>query len=410
LPYNAGSGGPGVGKALLDHIRNNPEAWGGIAGMLGGGALGYFFAPETKRGDKRKGWWKNMLTGAGIGAGVGAASGAAFRHWIDPRSLTAAEREALKGFRRLDRDDWRELYRQNVKDPKALAAFEANIDDPNHPANRMYDILAEHAKNPDVSDGAYADLPRSAIKWDRERGRDQSYLSPDRSERWRQILHNLVDGQSPKWSEPEWQGFTHQDLRDLGFLQSAVAVPEAHQKEWMTWRHPDHNAHVHLHPNRWFTHVDEHPSSQMLKYRLERATGEGLSAKQLLRAAVYGAPHAILEGVPGWGKAGWSWLTDAPGLDQRYEAATGSETQTPHSRPGVIATRAAIAGSVPATAALGYLLKKKWDKEVDEDKELERARRNENRNRRRGSMLSRLKRDFPQIYAQISQPKRRALA
>jgi hypothetical protein len=81
---------------------------------------------------------------------------------------------------------------------------------------------------------------------------------------------------------------TEEDLRTLRFEPVVIAVPEAGQDRFQSFRHPDNNFHLHSHPGRWTMHRDDHPSATMLARKQGR-----------LKAFVYGLPHVITEGIPG---------------------------------------------------------------------------------------------------------------
>lgn len=85
---------------------------------------------------------------------------------------------------------------------------------------------------------------------------------------------------------------TEQDLHTLGFVPVLAAIPEAGQDKFTSYRHPEHNFHVHSHPEGWTMHEDEHPSATMLA---RKATGAVNKAK----AFIGGAPHVSEEGLPG---------------------------------------------------------------------------------------------------------------
>lgn len=85
---------------------------------------------------------------------------------------------------------------------------------------------------------------------------------------------------------------TEADLNHLGFQPVRIAIPEAGQDRFQSFRHPDNLFHVHSHPEGWTMHEDAHPSSTMLAVR---AKGKLNKAKALLG----GTAHVSEEGLPG---------------------------------------------------------------------------------------------------------------
>jgi hypothetical protein len=81
---------------------------------------------------------------------------------------------------------------------------------------------------------------------------------------------------------------TEEDLHTLGFEPVLIAVPEAGQDRFESFRHPDNNFHIHSHPDRWSIHRDRHPSATMLARRYGP-----------LKSLFLGAPHLVSEGIPG---------------------------------------------------------------------------------------------------------------
>lgn len=78
------------------------------------------------------------------------------------------------------------------------------------------------------------------------------------------------------------------DLLQLGFEKVLLAIPEAGQDQFSSYRHPDNLFHLHSHPGRWTMHEDNHASSTMLSRKLGP-----------VRAALEGIPHVVTEGIPG---------------------------------------------------------------------------------------------------------------
>jgi hypothetical protein len=94
----------------------------------------------------------------------------------------------------------------------------------------------------------------------------------------------------------------------LGFVPVTVAVPEAGQTKLRSFRHPDHNYHIHEHGDEWSVHHDEHPSTPMLLHKMrmeaqkkkaELTTAAEVTAREVVMSTIRGMPHLIGEGVPG---------------------------------------------------------------------------------------------------------------
>jgi len=89
---------------------------------------------------------------------------------------------------------------------------------------------------------------------------------------------------------------TQEELEEqLGFIPVSIAIPEAGQKSFTSYRHPYSTHHLHEFAKYWTIHRDEHEASTMILHRnkdnssiLEK-TGHFLS----------GLPHVITEGIPG---------------------------------------------------------------------------------------------------------------
>lgn len=80
------------------------------------------------------------------------------------------------------------------------------------------------------------------------------------------------------------------DLQNLGFESVLIAVPEAGQDEFRTYRHPDNRFHLHSHGDNWTMHEDAHPAATMLARRIGHT-----------KAFIQGMPHVVTEGIPGIG-------------------------------------------------------------------------------------------------------------
>ena len=114
---------------------------------------------------------------------------------------------------------------------------------------------------------------------------------------------------------------TKDDLEQhLGFVPVTIAVPESGQQQFGSWRHPDHNVHIHNHDSHWVMHEDDHASSTMLMYKrklqMQKAKEQarvaatspggkkGKPAKvtglgDIAKTTIQGLPHVLGEGVPG---------------------------------------------------------------------------------------------------------------
>jgi hypothetical protein len=139
--------------------------------------------------------------------------------------------------------------------------------------------------------------------------------------------HGVMVGGHKRVSFPKHH-FSHDDLtKHLGMTKVKIAVPEAGQKTFTTYRHHDHNYHIHDHDTHWTMHRDDHPSATMVmkklkmqreaekaRAKMEHAAGRAGSkirskarsaagsvrhGAQMAGALVGGAPHVITEGVPG---------------------------------------------------------------------------------------------------------------
>lgn len=87
---------------------------------------------------------------------------------------------------------------------------------------------------------------------------------------------------------------TEDDVHSLGFVPVTIAIPEAGQDRFRSFRHPDSQFHIHSHPEGWTMHEDAHPASTMLARKVK-----GIAAKS--KALVSGLPHVSEEGLPGLG-------------------------------------------------------------------------------------------------------------
>jgi hypothetical protein len=83
-----------------------------------------------------------------------------------------------------------------------------------------------------------------------------------------------------------------ESLKRLGFTPVLVAIPEAGQDRFTSFRHPKNNYHIHSHPGVWTMHEDEHPAATMIMKSRPTLLGKA-------QALFEGVPHAAMEGVPG---------------------------------------------------------------------------------------------------------------
>lgn len=86
--------------------------------------------------------------------------------------------------------------------------------------------------------------------------------------------------------------FSEKQIRALGFQPVAIAIPEVGQNKFVSWRHPEHNYHIHSHPEHWTMHEDEHAAAPMLMAKLK-------DPAERLKALIKGVPHVVTEGIPG---------------------------------------------------------------------------------------------------------------
>jgi superfamily II DNA or RNA helicase len=125
----------------------------------------------------------------------------------------------------------------------------------------------------------------------------------------------------------------------LGFVPVKVAIPEAGQSRFASFRHPDNLFHLHEHGDAWVMHKDEHPASTMLvkKWRMAReaaksATGKSQAeVKAALKATggklkpvgdfIRGLPHVVTEGVPGAYYYAKGQILKTKGMRERVEEA-----------------------------------------------------------------------------------------
>jgi superfamily II DNA or RNA helicase len=85
---------------------------------------------------------------------------------------------------------------------------------------------------------------------------------------------------------------TEQDILNLGFQPVTIAIPEAGQDRFQSFRHPDNNFHIHSHPDGWTMHEDSHAAATMLAKKAK-------NIKHKAKAMIDGIPHVSEEGLPG---------------------------------------------------------------------------------------------------------------
>lgn len=85
---------------------------------------------------------------------------------------------------------------------------------------------------------------------------------------------------------------TEQDLATLKFEPVTVAIPEAGQDRFQSYRNPHNLFHIHSHPEGWTMHEDRHPAATMLSRGVK-----GIAAKT--KTMIQGIPHVSDEGIPG---------------------------------------------------------------------------------------------------------------
>jgi hypothetical protein len=133
---------------------------------------------------------------------------------------------------------------------------------------------------------------------------------------------------------------SEQELRDLGFQDSLVAVPERGQSKLTTLRHPTSNMHIHRHNKDWIYHVDSWPSMQMQRERANK-TGDKVNYAT-------GVQHALFEGVPGYYNYALNTILGTPTFAQ---LARNPNVKT-HPLRAIAGLTAAIGGPAALAAAL----------------------------------------------------------
>ena len=139
-------------------------------------------------------------------------------------------------------------------------------------------------------------------------------------------------------------------LRELGFIPSYVAVPEAGQSSLRTYRHPDNNMHFHKHTDKWVYHEDSWPSISMVAENM-RQKGIENPYKEILfnnpSKLGQGALHGVVEGVPGYFNYLAGRITGRPTFPELI--SNNIPNRTMFDRTGRVAL-ASLAASAPAFA------------------------------------------------------------
>lgn len=81
----------------------------------------------------------------------------------------------------------------------------------------------------------------------------------------------------------------------LGFIPVSIAIPEAGQSSWTSFRHEENNFHIHEHEEKWVIHEDAHAASTMLAKKKSREEGFLAGVVESFK----GLPHIVEEGIPG---------------------------------------------------------------------------------------------------------------
>lgn len=136
--------------------------------------------------------------------------------------------------------------------------------------------------------------------------------------------------------------------QNLGFVPVKVAIPEAGQTRFESFRNPYNLYHIHEHGDSWIMHEDQHPASTMLmkKWMMERAQKAKAVASEAASKAkataghvkehgssvlkpvgdfIRGLPHVVTEGLPGAYYYAKGRISSAPGMRERLEQVTPKE-------------------------------------------------------------------------------------
>lgn len=89
--------------------------------------------------------------------------------------------------------------------------------------------------------------------------------------------------------------------KELGFIPVKIAIPEAGQSRFESFRHPNVLYHLHEHDDVWVMHEDVHPSATMVfkKWMAEKARGAAVTVGGLTKGVWASMSHIIEEGIPG---------------------------------------------------------------------------------------------------------------
>ena len=120
----------------------------------------------------------------------------------------------------------------------------------------------------------------------------------------------------PKARLPEEQ------IKRLGFIPVAIAIPESGQDTLFSYRHPDNLFHIHSHGNHWTMHEDHNPSMTMA---LKNAP-----LREMPAAIANGLSHIVTEGVPGAYKYVSHRLTGAKDMLDAVMSETAEQKKLTH--------------------------------------------------------------------------------
>lgn len=122
---------------------------------------------------------------------------------------------------------------------------------------------------------------------------------------------------------------SEEELTDtLGFVPVDVAIPEAGQTDWASYRNPYSTYHLHEHGAFWTMHQDEYTASTMMSYRyVQEQKKKGKEPSLVKRAELFfrGLPHVITEGIPGAYYYIRGQITGAEDMLERLRAETSSK-------------------------------------------------------------------------------------
>jgi tRNA A-37 threonylcarbamoyl transferase component Bud32 len=88
---------------------------------------------------------------------------------------------------------------------------------------------------------------------------------------------------------------------ELGFVPVNIAIPEAGQSRFESFRHPRVLYHLHEHDKYWTLHEDVHPAASMTvrKWMGQQARGLSVDISSLGKELWAGMQHIVTEGIPG---------------------------------------------------------------------------------------------------------------